>query len=174
MSDPAMADTDMPRYPCALTLTTHAMTRIDFYTLEPDSPGDRLLLVCRLCERIRSEGLRILVHCPDAGIARQLDRLLWTFRDDAFLPHGILGVDTATIDPVLTPILISPDGQPEVEDQALINLGPEVPTFFSRFQRVCEPIDQEPGVRASGRERFRWYRERGYPLEHHEIRLSAC
>jgi DNA polymerase-3 subunit chi len=173
MSDPAMADRGIPRYPCPLILTAHIMTRIDFYTLEPDSPGDRLLLACRLCERIRSEGLRILVHCPDAGIARQLDRLLWTFRDDAFLPHGILGPDTATIDPVLTPILISPDGQPEAEDQALINLGTEVPTFFSRFQRVCEPIDQDPEGRAAGRERFCWYRDRGYPLEHHAIRLNA-
>ena len=149
------------------------MTRIDFYTLESDSPGDRLLLACRLCERIRSEGLRILVHCPDAGIARQFDRLLWTFRDDAFLPHGLVGPDMGTIDAVLTPILISADGHPEVEDQALINLGDEVPTFFSRFQRVCEPIDQAPEIRAAGRERFRWYRDRGYPLEHHEIRLNA-
>jgi DNA polymerase-3 subunit chi len=148
------------------------MTRIDFYTLESDSPGDRLLLACRLCERIRADGLRILVHCPDAGLARHLDRLLWTFRDDSFLPHGIVGPGATTLDTALTPILISPDGQPDQEDQALINLAPDVPPFFSRFQRVCEPIDQDPATRETGRERFRWYRERGYPLDHHQIRLT--
>jgi len=43
---------------------------------------------------------------------------------------------------------------------------------LSRFERVCEPIDQDPSVRAAGRERFRFYRERGYLLDHHQIRLQ--
>ena len=150
------------------------MTRIDFYTLEDGSPGDRFLLSCRLCERIRAEGLRILVHCPDPAAARHLDRLLWTFRDESFLPHARVGRDRPShADLALTPILISDDGRPESEDQVLINLARETPTFFSRFERVCEPVDHDPAVRAAGRERFRWYRERGYPLEHHALRLPT-
>jgi DNA polymerase-3 subunit chi len=147
------------------------MTRIDFYTLEDGSPGDRFLLTCRLCERIRAEDLRILIHCPDAGLASHLDRLLWTFRDESFLPHLLVGRGGGPAqDLALTPILISADGQPEGEDQVLINLAPEAPGFFSRFERVCEPVDHDPAVRAAGRERFRWYRERGHPLEHHALR----
>ncbi len=147
------------------------MTRIDFYTLEPDSPGDRFLLACRLVERVRAAGLRVLIHCPDSEQARHLDRLLWTFRQESFLPHGIVG--QAGLDLELTPILISHDGTPESEDQVLIDLAPEVPPFFSRFDRVCEPVDQDPTVRAAGRERFRFYRDRGYPLEHHQVRLQS-
>jgi len=147
------------------------MTRIDFYTLEPDSPGDRFLLVCRLADRVRTTGLRVLIHCPDGEQARHLDRLLWTFRQDSFLPHGIVG--QPGLDQALTPILIGRDGTPDCEDQALINLALEVPPFFSRFERVCEPVDQDPTVRAAGRERFRYYRDRGYPLEHHRIRLQS-
>jgi len=148
------------------------MTRIDFYTLASDSPGDRFLLTCRLVERIRAEGLRVLIHCPDPERARHLDRLLWTYRQDSFLPHGIVGQSSPPLDLGLTPILISRDGSPESEDQVLVNLAPEVPAFFSRFERVCEPLDQEPSVRAAGRERFRFYRDRGYVLEHHPIRLQ--
>jgi DNA polymerase-3 subunit chi len=147
------------------------MTRIDFYTLEPDSPGDRFLLACRLVERVRAAGLRVLIHCPDSEQTRHLDRLLWTFRQESFLPHGIVG--QAGLDLELTPILISRDGTPESEDQVLIDLAPEVPPFFSRFERVCEPVDQDPAVRAAGRERFRFYRDRGYPLEHHQVRLQS-
>jgi DNA polymerase-3 subunit chi len=148
------------------------MTRIDFYSLEPDSPGDRFLLTCRLVERVRAEGLRVFIHCPDAEAARHLDRLLWTYRQDSFLPHGVVGAAGPNLDLELTPILISRDGTPEHEDQVLINLAAEPPAFFSRFERVCEPIDADPTVKAAGRERFRYYRDRGYPLAHHQIRLQ--
>lgn len=143
------------------------MTRIDFYSLEPDSGGDRFILTCRLVERIRAQDLRILIHCPDREGARHLDRLLWTYREDSFLAHGL--IDSS--DTALTPVLISGDGRPESEDQVLINLATEVPGFLDRFARVCEPIDHDPGVRAAGRERYRLYRERGYQLEHHKLRL---
>jgi len=148
------------------------LTRIDFYTLESDSPGDRFLLSCRLTERARADGLRVLIHCPDAESARHLDRLLWTYRQDSFLPHGLVGPANPELDLGLTPVLISADGKPEGEDQVLINLAAEVPPFFSRFERVCEPLDQDPDVTVAGRERFRYYRDRGYPLEHHRIRLQ--
>ncbi len=144
------------------------MTRIDFYSLETGSGGDRFLLTCRLVERIRAADLRILIHCPDPEFARHLDRLLWTFRDDSFLPHGIVG----RTDPALTPVLIGHDGSPPTEDQALINLADEVPEFFSRFERVCEPLDHEPTILEAGRRRFRFYQDRGYPLEHHSLRLE--
>ena len=144
------------------------MPRIDFYTLEPNSPGDRYLLCCRLVERSRAEHLRVLIHCPDLAAARHLDRLLWTYRQASFIPHGLVG----QIDPELTPVLISLDGTPDGEDQVLINLAPTAPPFFSRFARVCEPVDQDPAVRATARERFRFYREQGIPPEHHPVRLT--
>lgn len=149
------------------------MTRIDFYILEPDSPGDLLLLSCHLAERIHSEGLRTLIHCPETDLARQLDRMLWTFRQDSFLPHGLVGSSNPSPDLRLTTILISGDGRPETEDQVLINLAAQVPPFFSRFDRVCEPIGQDPSLKSAGRERFRFYRDRGYPLGHHPIRLQV-
>jgi len=143
------------------------MTQIDFYVLKDGSRGDRFDFTCRLVERIRKAGLRVLIHCPDPGQARHLDRLLWTYRDESFLPHGLVG----ETDPALTPVLISRDGQPDSEDQVLINLDarPEAPPFFSRFQRLCEPLDQESAVLTSGRQRFTYYRDCGYPLKYHAV-----
>ena len=148
------------------------MPRIDFYTLEPHSPGDRFVLTCRLVERIREDDLRILIHCPDSEGARHLDRLLWTFREDSFLPHGIVGQGNPALDTALTPVLISRGGGPEQEDQVLINLAADVPDFFGRFARVCEAIDREPANLAAGRARFKHYRDLGYPPEHHPVRLE--
>ncbi|WP_462320602.1 DNA polymerase III subunit chi [Halochromatium sp.] len=150
------------------------MTRIDFYVLKEGSRSDRFGLSCRLVERIYNsvpateKPPRVLIYCPDAQQARYLDRLLWSFREDSFLPHGLVG----ETDPQLTPILISTDGQPETEDQVLINLSPsaEAPPFFSRFERLCEPLDHEPEIRHAGRKRYLYYRDSGYPLEHHSLR----
>jgi len=146
------------------------MPRIDFYTLEPNSRGDRYLLTCRLVERIREKGLRILIHCPDGESARHIDRLLWTFRQESFLPHGLVG---RAIDTELTPVLISRDGSPDGESQVLINLAPDIPPFFARFDRVCEPVDQDPALLAAGRGKFKRYRDQGYPLGHHPVRLGS-
>ncbi|MGA7980798.1 MAG: DNA polymerase III subunit chi [Chromatiaceae bacterium] len=143
------------------------MTRIDFYSLKQGSTGDRFLLTCRLVERIYGEGRRVFIHVASKEEARHLDKLLWTYRQQSFLPHGLMG-DT---DNGLTPILIGHEGGPGEEDQVLINLTREVPDFFGRFERLAEPIDHEPAVRDAGRERYRYYRDRGYPLHHHEIQL---
>lgn len=164
------------------------MTQIDFYVLKDDSRSDRFALTCRLVERIygqgrtsggtqpnrqdpdsapRQEPPRVLIYCPEAQEARHLDRLLWSFREASFLPHGLVG----ETDPRLTPVLISTDGQPVQEDQVLINLSrhPEAPPFFSRFERLCEPLDQDPAIRQAGRRRYSYYRDCGYPLRHHRV-----
>jgi DNA polymerase III subunit chi len=150
------------------------MTRIDFYTLAEERAGDRLLLTCRLAQRAHDEGLRVFVETPDDQTARALDRLLWTFRDESFLPHGLVG----ETDPDLTPVLIgqgpgSAPAQtgPTQTGQVLINLGFEVPSSLDRFERIIEPIDHDPDVRAAGRRRYAHYKGLGYPLGHHAIRL---
>ncbi len=145
------------------------MTRIDFYSLAEDSSGDRLLLTCRLAQRAHGEGLKVSIATADARTARELDRLLWTFRDDSFLPHGLVG----ETDPELTPILIGVAGEmvADVGGQVLINLDLDVPAALDRYERLLEPIDLDPQVRAAGRRRYVHYKGLGYPLEHREIRL---
>jgi DNA polymerase III subunit chi len=66
-------------------------------------------------------------------------------------------------------VLISTDGEPAAEDQVLINLSPEVPEFFARFERLCEPLDQDPAVLQAGRQRWKYYRDCGYDVNHHEV-----
>jgi DNA polymerase-3 subunit chi len=139
------------------------MTQIDFYVLGPDAPGDRWTLACRLAEKAFHQRRRVLVHTASEEDARHMDRLLWTFRDGSFVPHG-LGPET---DRARTPVLIDHRPEPADEHEVLINLTDEVPAFFSRFERVAEPLDQ--ASLDTGRRRFRFYRDRGYPLSHHEI-----
>jgi DNA polymerase-3 subunit chi len=141
------------------------VTRIDFYVLEDSARDNRYTLACRLTDKIFREGYRVYLHTDSEQEARHLDRLLWTFRDQSFLPHGLAG----QVPRELTPILIGWGSAPDGEEDVLVNLSREVPGFFSRFSRVAEPLDNDPGVREAGRERFRFYRARGYPLHSHTL-----
>ena len=143
------------------------MTRIDFYSLKEQSSGDRFLLACRLVERIHAAGHRVYIQVPEPEQARHLDRLLWTFKQQSFLPHGL----AEDADQELTPILINHKDDPGDESQVLINLTLEVPSFFGSFDRLCELIDKDLTVRDAGRQRYAYYRDRGYPLHHHEVQL---
>jgi DNA polymerase-3 subunit chi len=51
----------------------------------------------------------------------------------------------------------------------LINLQLGIPDFFSRFQRVAEVVTQEPASLSALRESWKFYKERGYQLEKHDL-----
>jgi DNA polymerase-3 subunit chi len=141
------------------------MTQIDFYILSEQMQDDRYQFACKLVEKVYGQGHRVYIHTDSDGEVRHLDRLLWTFREQSFVPHGAIGAS----DPGLTPVLLGTGEAPEREDDVMINLAAEVPGFFNRFKRVAEIIDVDPEVKRVGRTRFRFYKDRGYPLKTHQL-----
>jgi DNA polymerase-3 subunit chi len=141
------------------------MTQVDFYILDEQASGDRYQLACRIAEKARRAGRRVLIHTPIAAESKHVDTLFWTMWEQRFIPHGLLGKD----EPQINPILIGDGSSDAEEHEVLINLAAEVPMFFSRFERLIECVDHDNAVKAAGRERFRYYREHGYPLQTHNI-----
>ena len=142
------------------------MTQVDFYVLGSSTGGNRYLVACRIADKAWQQGHRVLINTGSREDARHMDRLLWTFRDQSFIPHGLI----ETAKPALNPILIGGSGDAGDEHDVLVNLAEEVPSFFSRFARVAECVDNDASVRQSGRRRFRYYRDHGYPLKTHELK----
>jgi DNA polymerase III subunit chi len=141
--------------------------RIDFYVLPGAGERDRLLLACRLTEKAYGLDHRVYIHAADEHQARQLDELLWTFKQHSFVPHArypVAADETA-------PVLIGVDAEPDCAAEVLINLADEVPAGYARFQRIAELVDQQPAVLEASRARFRFYREQG--LEPHSHKLPA-
>src|SRR5574337_1370985 len=139
------------------------MTQIDFYVLPDATPRGRALFVCRLAEKVFKRGQRSFVQLATENEARELDELMWTFHDRSFLPHAL----AAAGDDV--PVLLGCGAEPAGDWDLLINLTAAVPAFFSRFARVAEVVDAAPEIRALGRERFRFYKDRGYAVETHQM-----
>ena len=142
------------------------MTRVDFYILEGSALEQLQRFACRLVDKAWQRGMTSLVNAADNEGIEELDDLLWTFRDISFLPHRRSNVK----DGARVAAVIGCNEEPPADVQLLINLHPEVPQFFSRFERVAELVDNDPDRRSAGRERFRFYRDRGYPLETHTLR----
>ena len=141
------------------------MARVDFYVLEQADEQARLRLACRLAEKAWSQSQKVLLLAAGADEARTLDEMLWTFRDRSFVPHEICSPGQAP----RTTVLISDGNALPAQADVLINLRDAVPESLERYARVVEPLDGDPARRQSGRERFRFYRERGMNPESHAV-----
>lgn len=145
------------------------MTRVDFYVLDDGAEQARERFACRLVEKAWRLKHSIYLHTRSAAHAQRLDKLLWTFNDRSFVPHVL---DAPALPPELakaTPIRVGSGDEPGFEAELLVNLDATVPLFFSRFDRVAEVVGGDDEERGAARERFRFYRDRGYALETHKI-----
>lgn len=141
------------------------MTSIDFYIL-PDSDSDaRWQFVCRLIEKAHGLGRSILVAVDGREQAEQLDRHLWEFKPESFIPHRIMGDSEAPA----APVEITWNSDCGAHHDVLINLASEVPEYFSRFERLSEVVTQHPEVLKITRDHYSFYKQRGYPIQNRKI-----
>ena len=141
------------------------MTRVDFYVLGENVRGGVGATVCRLAAKAYEQGHRVFIAAASDEEATQLDTMLWTFRDVAFVPHA-RHVDAH---PPEAPVLIGCGDPPGDHADVMINLSHPVPAVFSRFERVVEIVPNEPAGRDAARGRYRFYQERGYSLDSHKL-----
>ncbi|MBI5446383.1 MAG: DNA polymerase III subunit chi [Deltaproteobacteria bacterium] len=149
----------MGRLPRRLFLTYDPpMAGIDFYEVK----GPRWeLAVCERVEALYEAGERVYVRAPSEALARALDDLLWTFREDSFVPHRLWGGEGDLPDPVAvgwrrgnpngaTCLVLAGAGEPE-----------ELSGFAQAFDFV--PVS-DPELTAGARERYRAFRAAGHQV----------
>mgnify|MGYP001816639435 CR=1 FL=1 len=140
------------------------MARVDFYVLGQPGRDARLRFACRLAEKAwRLENTVHIVASDDAA-AREVDELLWTFRDGSFVPHERLGHGEPE-----SPVTI---GTPDVDQPGrdlLINLSDDLPRAIDAFPRIAELVTSDDETRSAGRRRFTEYRNQGHELETHQV-----
>jgi DNA polymerase III subunit chi len=139
------------------------MTRVQFYTLDSDDRNECLKQACRLTERAYAEGRKVQLIVDDLDTARQLDTLLWTFHDLAFVPHALEPQNAASS----WPVVISRTQHPDDPRDYLVNLGARLPDSLDTVQEIAE-IVIESGKQAA-RERYRSYQKQGAQLAHHHL-----
>ena len=142
------------------------MTQVDFYILPATEQEKQLLFACGLTEKAWQRGHQVFIQAQDRTQAEQIDQLLWQFRPDSFIPH--LLIDDEKIDSV--PVAIGFDEQCGQHHDVMINLCEHIPDHFSRFERVAEIVFQQQTLLAAKRNDWRFYQQRGYQLNRHDMR----
>jgi len=141
------------------------MTEVDFYILKDKAPQAGMQFACRLAEKIFKDGHQVYINTTSGQQLKQLDDLLWTFRQGSFLPHAVC----TSNEPEATPILLGHAIEPEGPSDVLVNLAEDIPAFFSRFSRVTELVSGDDTQREMARTRYKFYKDRGYTVRSHQL-----
>lgn len=141
------------------------MTEISFYTFAES----KLTVARQLATKAVARGMQVMLYAPDAAVAGTLDTLLWTTPAHSFLPHCR---DTHPL-AGQTPVLIGENVDALAQPDLMINLHHDRPGAFSRFQRLIEIVGTDPDDMTQSRQRYRFYRERGYPLTTVDLRNNT-
>ena len=137
------------------------MTKVDFYT----GVKDKLQTACLLSHKAMQNGLRVVLHTPDEATTNELDLMLWQYPPAAFIPHCRSHDENAGD----SPVIIAHQEEHFPHNEMLISLHTACLPFFSRFERVIEIVSRDDDDAKLGRERYGFYRERGYEIRHFDL-----
>ena len=137
------------------------MTKIFFY----HNASDRIGATAALISKAFAQKKALLVYAPDTEISDALDRHLWMHPPTGFVPH------VRSNSPLIaeTPVVIADSLEAPAQCDRLFNLSSEVPPGFSRFASLIEVVGQQDEERLAGRERVRFYKDRGYEITYFDL-----
>ena len=138
------------------------MTDIEFHVNVPD----KLHYSCRLLRKAYRSGAKAVVTA-EPELLQQLDQLLWSYSTTEFLPH--CRSDSSFQVMAATPIWLADQLDACPSGSVLINLRQHVPDDFERFERFIEVASSQESDRLAARDRWKYYRDRGYSLKRHEL-----
>lgn len=137
------------------------MLRIDFYVLQAQSHQDRLQFAVRLAEKAWAQNCTVVFRVSNEAAAQALDRLLWEYKPESFLPHGRPPTDD--------PMVVTTDTQEIPTRDLLINLGQNLPAHLEQFQRLAEIVIQVPDILEQTRRRYGIYKDMGHTINTHKL-----
>ena len=143
--------------------------RVDFYVLSRREMADKYHYACRIANKAHDRGLKVYLQTDGPQQSNLLDKLLWTFSQGSFVPHSVCDAPGQADDAERYPVQIGHGNAPPDCADLLISLCRAVPADYARFNRIAELIIDQAADKASGRERFNFYRGQGIHPNTHEI-----
>jgi DNA polymerase-3 subunit chi len=140
------------------------MTEIHFYT----GLSDKVSYACTLVSKAVQRGKRVVVFGSDAELLKRFDQALWSSEPLSFIPHVMHDDALAAATPVVLAACAPAEAEPLPHHEVLVNLDQTLPKFFSRFDYLMELVEQNEQDSQAARERWKFYKQRGYSIEHHQ------
>ncbi|MEM6986461.1 MAG: DNA polymerase III subunit chi [Pseudomonadota bacterium] len=129
------------------------MTRVEFHVVASGASAARVHYASDWLAAL-GQHVRAHVLCDGSHAVELLQPLLAQFTH-----ISLLDID-------------APPPRPD-RDTVLINLSETVPPFFSRYRCAVDIADKHGATVDADRLRYRFYRDRGYPLTLHTVEAEA-
>ncbi len=141
------------------------MAEASFYILPTSSLSERFIFACKLIEKAYRCGQFCYVYTDSLQQSQQLDNLLWTFRENSFIPHQIY----QQLPEIEQTVLIGTQPAPDKWQKLIFNLSSKYPDNLTNTERVLEILDNNEDLKQAGRQRFRLYKQDGFDISTHKI-----
>tara|TARA_X000000950_G_scaffold209405_1_gene251797 strand:- start:167 stop:553 length:387 start_codon:yes stop_codon:yes gene_type:complete len=119
-------------------------------------------------EKVISAKQPLVIRCKDQSHCEEVSYSIQNFSKKDFLPCVQFSDKSADLFPI---ILSTVSEIPLWADDiiVLLNLDTKIEMTFSSYCRVIEIVDQTELNRQKGRERYKYYKERGYEIFGHRV-----
>ena len=136
------------------------MTEVAFYT----NVLDETRLIGKLIYKAQTVGRKLHISVRNEQHGEKIAKNLYEIE-----PASFFGISSSPHDVHdLTSAIIS-DTSDYGHNDIIINLTPEIPDNFSAFKRVIEIVSQDEDNINAARNRYRWYKDRGYSIATHKL-----
>ena len=115
-----------------------------------------------LVRKVLEKGHLITLFTEDESAAKAYSNVLWGNYKTSSLPN-VLASDLQMRE---TPVVIDWQVKQLYQDDILVNLTQQQLTVFSRFRQLVELVGVDEKDKALARQRFKFYRDRGYEINH--------
>jgi len=143
------------------------VTRIDFYVQNQANQIAYERLICKITEKAWQNQHEIFLLCSNTEQLNRFDELLWTFSATSFIPHSPICDGDGDGDGKV--VILSSERKTLRNHEVLINLTTDVPEHAGKFIRVIESTGYNEAMREDARKKYKYYKDRGYPIFTHEI-----
>ena len=139
-------------------------TEVIFHHFENEDEKKHMNYVYRLIEKgYKKRFGSMYIHASNKEEVKIIDSQLWTFRQESFIPHSILG------DKNNSPILIGDDALPKTNFDVIINLSDLAEDTSLKPKKIHEIVPADEQKRSLARRKWKIYKDQEYTIRSHKV-----
>lgn len=140
------------------------MTEIEFHICDSADVDSQKYLIQRTLAAYRAQS-PVHIHCDDLAQAQHMSEALWSHSQSCFLANEVL-TEPQKPSSQLSPITLSDNISFAAHFGTLLYCGKSEPEHISRFLKYCFIVPADDETKTLARERYKFFKQRGYPLQH--------
>jgi len=120
-------------------------------------------IVCDLAEKCYLDGKRLIIYAENADDTKRLDQLLWTWKQQSFIPHQYVEV-LSELHP--EPVILTNRIDQESDYSLIILFDPLPLEKLESYEMIIDFAEKyDISALSASRERFKTYRAHQYEID---------